>query len=564
MKTIAHVLITALIFLPFTGVTQTHFSQQTQNTKVSTSTIRGVNDPIVGPQRLRVEQSAYKGNALIPDHDQIHSPIRWYAIENERNPTYWEHVNVNKIWLELEQGWTITQPEINKFLSKYDLTYVESESSRKFQANYWIFKLQRVSPQQIVDMAKAAKEIEGILFLEPSAIYKSSYTPDDPLYDKQWSLHVTHFKEAWDKGIGGKSLNVVAIIDDACDWSHEDLKKVVQYGYDYGENDSDIYPDDPKVQKHGTHISGIIAAGINNGIGIAGMVNDTVYFAKVGKRDGTLSGEGMVNAYYAIGDIDRVTVVNIGFGSSAPSAAHEQALNYAWNHGKLLLAPSGNKGTEAIAYPAAYPAAMAVGSITTNGSELSLAAYSQYGVEQEISAPGGDTSSGYGIVSCAPNDQYESRQGTSLATAHVSGLAGLMKHVNMNLTNAEIRKIIQATAIDMGTPGWDPKFGYGMINPPLAVEAAINGGAVRVAELNGNVAISIYPNPAIDYIFIDKIQSFENGTYDIIDITGTIVKSMLISNQQNAAISISELPKGVYMLRIQSEIGVIVSKFVKL
>src|SRR5690606_8874696 len=215
---------------------------------------------------------------------------------------------------------------------------------------------------------------------------------------------------------------------------------------------------------------------------------------------------------------------------------------------------SGNDASGTISYPAAYPSAMAVGSIGTDGTQLDLASYSQYGNEQEITAPGGETQFNYGIVSCIPLSQYESMEGTSMAAPHVTGLAGLMKHVNMDLTNADIRNIINATAFDMGSPGWDPVFGYGMINAGLAIQTAVNG-SVGIAKLEGADVVRLYPNPASDFILIDKKISFEKGTYDILDITGKTIKSIPISSEKKSGIDISELPEGVYIFRMTSEIG---------
>ncbi len=566
MKTKIYSLIAAALFtLTISGSAFAQINHGARKPAKAPSGYITTDDGFIDPIRLPVRpgDNEFKINPDVPVYDQIHAPIRWYAIENERNSKYWESVNVNRIWVELEQGLTISDPAIRDFLNEYGLTEILSESKRKHQTNYWIFKLENATPEQIVEMAKAAQAIHGIRFLEPSVIYTSSYTPNDPMYNLQWGPYITYFDEAWDVSIGGNSWNVVAVIDDACDWYHEDLTDMVWYGYDYAMDDGDIYPDDPNNHIHGTHTTGTVAAKINNGIGVAGMVNDTVYFAKVGLPDGTLSDEGIVNAYYDIGDIDRITAVNMSFGGGAPSAVNEQGLNYAWNHGKILLVSSGNDGTGTISFPAAYPAAMAVGSIGTDGEQLDLASYSQYGNEQEITAPGGETQFNYGIVSCIPLNQYESMQGTSMAAPHVTGLAGLMKHVNMNLTNADIRNIINATAFDMGAPGWDATFGYGMINASLAIQTAVNG-SVGIAELDGSDVMRIYPNPAADYILIDKKISFEKGTYEILDITGKMVKSIRISPEKVSTINISDLPKGVFILRMTSEIGLTATKFVKL
>ena len=511
----------------------------------------------------RPDQATYQMNTNIPKYDQIHTPIRWYAIENENNTKYWESVNTNRIWLVLDEGRSINESEISEFLEEYQLTKVISESRIKEHINYWIFEFENSTPERVVSAAKAASDIDGIKYLEPSVIYTTMYTPNDPLYNVQWGPYVAYFDDAWDTSIGGDSWNVVCIIDDACDWYHEDLTDQVWYGWDYAQDDGDIYPDDPTAHKHGTHVTGTVAATINNGIGVAGMINDTVYFAKVGNPDGSLSDEGILNAYYDIGNISRITAVNMSFGGPAPSAAQEQGCNYAWNNGKILVVSSGNEGTGIISYPAKYEACMAVGAIGSNGQQLYLASYSQYGNEQEICAPGGDSDFGYGIVSCIPQNQYEPMDGTSMAAPHVAGLAGLIKHVNMDLTNADIRNIINATAIDLGTAGWDQMYGYGMINASAAIQVALNA-SVGVAELNKTEVLRIYPNPATNNILIDKKVEFQEGTFQILDISGKVVKTIENSDQKHTNINISELPQGVYLLHMSSEIGATTSRFVKL
>lgn len=553
------------LMLSLSGISLAQVHQGVRKPMKEISTRVTGEDLFIDPIRLpeRPDKGEFKVNRDVPIYDQIHSPIRWYAIENEHNSKYWESVNVNKIWIVLEEGLSITDPAIDDFRNTYGLTSIISESKRKHQTNYWIFELQDATRGQIVQMAKAAKAVSGIKFLEPSVIYTSFYVPNDPMYNMQWGPYVTYFNQAWDVSTGGNSWNVVAVIDDACDWFHEDLTDMVWYGYDYAMDDYDVYPDDPFEHKHGTHTTGTIAAKINNGIGVAGMVNDTVYFAKVGLPDGTLSDEGIVNAYYDISAIERITAVNMSFGGGAPSAANEQGVNYAWNSGKILLVSSGNDGSGTISYPAAYPAAMAVGSIGTNGDQLNLASYSQYGNEQEITAPGGETQFNYGIVSCIPMNMYESMEGTSMAAPHVTGLAGLMKNVNMDLTNADIRYIINATAFDLGAPGWDAEFGYGMINASLAIQTAMNG-TVSVGQIDGADVMRIYPNPASDHILIDKKISPGNGTYHVLDITGKTVKSIQITPEKTSTIDVSDLPNGVYILTMSSEIGLASTKFVKL
>lgn len=420
-------------------------------------------------------------NRSIPRVDEIHSEIRWYALENAENVEYWNGVDQNRLWIELELGRSIAEPQIAAFLDSFGIDKVVRESEFKDRTNFWIFELSDGNPEEILDIITAATSVDGILFAEPSAIYKKQYTPNDPLYEQQWGPFVTSFDIAWDQGIGGNSMNIVAVIDDACDWLHEDLYDQVWYGYDYANFDFDITPDTPE-DTHGTHTTGTVAATIGNGIGVAGMVNDTVYFAKVGTGDGGLSDAAIVEAVYDIAEINRVMAVNMSLGADVPSAAMEQACNFAWNSGQLLIVASGNNSQNVIGFPAAYASCVAVGSIGADGQQLYLTGYSQHGNEQELVAPGGDLNTGFGIVSCLPNNQYGPEEGTSMAAPHVTGLAGLLKNLNEDLTNVDIRNIMVSTAFDFGDEGWDPYFGYGMINASGAVTVAL-GGTVNTSEI---------------------------------------------------------------------------------
>jgi subtilisin family serine protease len=529
----------------------------------SLSTLPSTTEMANAPNQMRGIPESNGLNTEVPVYDQIHTPIKWYALENEHNPQYWENVNASKIWIELDQGFSIADPDIHAFLEAQGLTKVIGESQRKHQTKYWIFQLENGTPSMVVSIAKAAQKVVGIKFVEPSVIYTKSYTPNDPLYEYQWGPFVSNFEAGWDYGRGGNSYNMVAVIDDACDWNHEDLYDQVWYGWDYAMEDGDISPDDPAQHKHGTHVTGTVAATIGNGIGVAGMVNDTVYFAKVAMTNGDYSDAAIINALYEIGDIPRISVVNMSLGSEAPSAASEQACNYAWNNGKLLVVASGNNGQGFISWPAAFQAAMAVGSIGGDGVDLYLTAYSQFGNEQEICAPGGDTDTGFGIVSCIPGNDYEAMQGTSMAAPHVAGLAGLLKNLNEDLTNVEIRNILAATAYDFGDQGWDQYFGYGMINAELAIETAL-GGVTGVSKLDAAEVMTVYPNPATDQLSIAKKIDFSQGRFEVFNSAGKKVMEANVGNGRLTTIQIADLPQGMYILRMTSEKGVASTKFAKI
>lgn len=518
------------------------------------------------PFRARPNQNGMSGEHVVPMQEQIHTPIRWYALENADNPKYWQNVNTERIWLELEVGVSLDDPEIAAFLESFGLVEPLKRSMHPHLTNFFVFEKSGTTSADIINMAEAAKSVTGVLFLEPSVIYTGQIVPNDPMWNQQWGPYAVYADEAWEYGLGGSSLNMMAVLDDAIDWLHEDQYNQVWYGYDYGFNDNDPTLDGTE-QTHGTHVTGIMSATTNNGIGIAGMCNDTVFFAKVTDntyftQNGTYSDVAITNAMYDIADnIPRVTVINLSLGGGAPSASAEQAYNYAWNNGKLPIAASGNDGNSSVSYPAAYSACMAVGAIGSSGNDLYLTQYSNYGNAQEISAPGGDINTGYGIMSSVPDNNYEALEGTSMACPMVAGLAGLMKSLNPDLTAFEIRNIINATAFDLGTDGWDLLFGYGMINAQLAVEVAL-GQSTSVAE-NESSSLKMYPNPASEQLWIDNFQGVQKGDIEIFDLGGKLVQREVLSPRDLVPVDVQDLPEGVYVVRLNGGDQLLTGRFVK-
>ncbi len=517
------------------------------------------------PFFARPDQTGKVNDRLIPVDQQIHSPIRWYALENADNPIYWEHVNTERIWLELEIGISTADPEIAAFLTQFELGTSVRRSMHPQLSNFYVFEKPGTTAEDMIAMAQAAKSINGILFLEPSVIYTGNIVPNDPLWNQQWGPYAIYADEAWAGGFTGtNSWNVMAVLDDAVDWFHEDLYDQVWYGYDYGFDDFSPTLDSDE-QKHGTHVTGIMAGTSNNGVGMAGMCNDTVYFAKVTDntyftQNGAYSDAAIIDAIYDISQIDRVMVINLSLGGGAPSAAAEQAYNFAWNSGKFPIAASGNDGLSTISYPAGYSACMAVGSIGTNGSQLYLTTYSNYGTGQEVTAPGGDMSSGYGIISTVPDNQYEAFEGTSMACPHVAGLAGLMKSINTNLTNSEIRNIINSTCFDLGDTGYDLVFGNGMVNAQLAIQIALQSTSVEETE---NTVLKMYPNPATDQLWIDNFHGVEHGKIEIYNLAGQMVRNESIQPRNLLPVNVSELPNGVYVVQMNGGNQLFTGRFVK-
>lgn len=323
-----------------------------------------------------------------------------------------------------------------------------------------------------------------IAYAEPNYHYQAidslpatpQNTPNDPSFGGQWSHSRINSTAGWDLTTGSSSLTI-AIIDTGIDPGHPDLAGKIVAGYDFISGDSD--PRDGNG--HGTHVAGIATAISNNGTGIAGVNwQAQIMPLRVLGSNGGGTAESVTNGIvwaYSHG----AKVLNLSLGGTGYSQAMQDAVNAAHNNGSLVVAAMGNcrsgcSVTNPIIYPAAYSNVMAVAA-TTPGDNYAY--YSQYGNHCDISAPGGEMYSYHdpnGIYSTMPtydvfltteynyNNNYDQLQGTSQATPHVAGLAGLVWAMNPALSPDQVQNAIQQSANDLGAAGWDPTFGHGRIN----------------------------------------------------------------------------------------------------
>ncbi|MGD2254128.1 MAG: S8 family serine peptidase [Anaerolineales bacterium] len=348
--------------------------------------------------------------------------------------------------------------------------------------------------------AEAARMI-GVRHAEPNWLRELHEGPGDPDYPLKWDLNNTgddslcdgsdcpsldadiDFQEAFDLlGASFSGSAVIAVIDTGIDSNHPDLSNKIVDGYDY--LDGDANPTDD--YGHGTHVAGIAAAATNNGIGTSGVgysPNIRIMPLRVCDSGGCPT-SAIVEAIYHAAD-NGADVINLSLGGSVASASEEAAINYAWDHGLVIVASSGNDGAGRVSYPAAFSNVIAVGS--TNWHD-DLAPYSNKGRDLDLVAPGGDMSAYQdpgGIYSTMPTynvyltttysylTNYDQLQGTSMASPQVAGAAALLFAAGGDeLRNDEVRALLESTADDLGRPGWDRSFGHGRLNLYQAVLAA--------------------------------------------------------------------------------------------
>lgn len=268
-----------------------------------------------------------------------------------------------------------------------------------------------------------------------------------------------------DVGLGrnaGEGVKI-AIIDTGIDYTHPDLANNVKGGHRFQENgavNDDNFMDD---NGHGTHCAGIAAAE-DNDIGVIGVAPGAhLYGVKVLNSDGIGWLSDLIAGVEWAND-NGMNVISMSLCTCSDAFFLQRACDTAYSNGIVVVAASCNDNSS-VKYPAKYGSVIAVGA-TDNKNEK--ACFSNFGHEQELMAPG------VGIYSTWLGGGYSTKTGTSMACPHVSGTAALVFASEIDSAydfdsdglwdSNEARKKLQDTARDLGDPGRDDYYGYGLVD----------------------------------------------------------------------------------------------------
>jgi subtilisin family serine protease len=302
-------------------------------------------------------------------------------------------------------------------------------------------------------------------------VYTTETIPNDPHWSQQYGPARIQAPQAWSVAAGDPSV-IVAVIDSGIDWHHPDLAAKIWTnpgevagtgrdddangyvddvrGWNFAYGNNDPYDDNG----HGTHVAGIAAAASNNTLGIAGMAwGAQLMPLKVLQASGAGYDFHVAEAIvYAAKN--GAQVINMSLGGATLGQVVEDAVDFAYERGVVLVAAAGNQGQATPLYPAAYEKVIAV---TATDAQNQRAPYANYGAGVELAAPGS------GIYSTLPDAAYGMMWGTSMAAPHVAGAAALLAGRPRFDSPALIREALQASALDLGEPGRDPFFGHGLV-----------------------------------------------------------------------------------------------------
>jgi len=347
----------------------------------------------------------------------------------------------------------------------HSLNINENTQYDLFQTNYKIEKVieklnvmvMSIPISSLRDFIELSASLKEIRYIEPSLIYSIDSTPNDPNWSVQWGPQRIKTDFAWDIQKGDPSSVLVAVIDTGIDYTHPDLSaQYIDLGYDWVNYDNDPKDD----HSHGTHCAGIIAATINNSLGIAGTANVQIMAEKF------LNVFGIGNDYDAAKAIIHAVdagadILSNSWGGNSPSNVLKDALAYAAANDVITVAAAGNDASSRPFYPSAYPEVI---SVSATDIIDNLASFSNFGDTIEIAAPG------VNIYSTILSGSYGNKSGTSMACPHVSGVLALIRSEFPNWTAEQVRSHLRDRTDDLGVPGWDQYYGYGLLNAYKAVQ----------------------------------------------------------------------------------------------
>jgi len=342
------------------------------------------------------------------------------------------------------------------------------------------------------------RRLPGVAWAEPDRVRRLAFVPTDPLAPKQWYAAAIRAYDAWETPPPLAPVRV-AVIDSGIDLGHPDLAPHVAAARSFvGGTVQD-------TRGHGTIVAGIVAAAIDNDIGIAGLAPGAeLLVAKVVAPDGTISVQAEARAiHWAVDNGARVVNVSLG-GLRDPrnpsrdtySRLEQEAVAYAVRHGAVVVAAVGNSDQAPrtpwrfASYPAALPHVLGVSALARSGASPAFS--NRDAVYNDVAAPGEDILSTFpraltqahpacvdqGYTPCA-TDEFQPPEGTSFSAPQATAVAANLLGTRPLLRPEQVTAIIERSATDASAatgcracaPGRDAYTGWGALDGTAAIEA---------------------------------------------------------------------------------------------
>jgi subtilisin family serine protease len=379
-------------------------------------------------------------------------------------------------------------------------------------------------PALVVDVPEGVslQGIRGVRYVEPLIVRHMAFTPTDPLVPKQWYLGYSGFYAPW-VTLPAFERIPVAIIDSGVDVGHPDLAGKILDAKSFVGGSARV-----DTFGHGTFVAGLVGAGVDNGVGIAGLAPSAqLLVAKVVTKSRSIPVEAEARAIrWAVDNGARVINMSLG-GVRDPldperdtySRLEADAVAYAVSNGVVVVAAVGNSDQAPASpwryasYPAALPHVLGVSAMSATGE---IPAFSNRDpIYNDLAAPGLDIlsilprpmtarypqCSEQGYSSCGP-EEYREAQGTSFAAPQVTAAAAVLLSLEPTLHPEQVTSILESTSSDLDAStgceacaaGRDAYSGWGRLNVAAAIAALDEPLPARdYYEANDDLGARAYP-----------------------------------------------------------------------
>lgn len=400
-------------------------------------------------------------------------------------------------------------------------------SRRSRLSNYVQIKLRTPSVTAYLDLLSGLSKNFPNTVVSRDDLYFTSAEPAEYLPSLQWHLDQVGATDAWEFSTGGEEA-IVAVIDTGCLITHPDLvdnifvntAEIPDNGIDDDGNgfvddvrgwdflDDDADPNDETG--HGTHVSGIVGARGDNGIGSTGVGwNIRILPLKVGDSTG-LSSSAIAEALRYVSSLKgegfNVVATNNSYGSNAPNNVARTEIKVHEDMGIIFVAAAGNAGEDIDSagnsqYPAGFPESNIISvANSTQGDDLSFG--SNFGAESvDIAAPGQEVYSTY------LDGEYDFLTGTSMASPIVAGAIALLASHEPGLSAGELRQRVFDTAERLDSLAGKIVTG-GRLNLLAMLEPDLLGHSISVPSQEGHIVLL----PDTDFTVVFEIEALEDAS----------------------------------------------------
>ncbi len=462
--------------------------------------------------------------------------------------------------------------DLQRLASEYDVDIIGNNS---FMPLWYLLGCNTDSRIDALKMANLFYETGLFASSQPDLIEEDlSLCPtNDTFFANQWHLQNTGQNggtfgidisacKAWDLTTGCSSVTI-AILDTGFELDHPDLIANVHstsYNTETGSSPSAI------LGNHGTLVAGVAGASANNNLGVAGVAPNCKLMSISNELAGTLASAMKRAAGIQYAWNNGAAVVNNSWGSDVYSSQITDAVLDAVTYGRaglgtVVVFSAGNSSSSSLSFPANNSNAISVGAVDKHGQKLSS---SNYGSGLDVVAPGSNiyTTDRQGTNGKNPGGDYTiDFHQTSSAAPMISGIAALIISANPNLTQAQVRNIIESTTTKFAgytytfgageNPAltWNNQVGYGRANASQAVERAL-GGPIAGPEVicsTGTFSMSYTSPGAVTWSSSNVNMLTINSSTGVANRVGSATGTVEIIATMSTACGTSTLKKTVHV-----------------